>query len=264
MSFAQRLTLASLMLFAVSAWAQQASQPDSSGANPQSSKQADVVPATGSGPRVAPENERPIARTSRRAPSPGAGRNCANAINLADCVAPPGSAGEEDASGAQQSSGDAQASSPAANASSDGANHEDSGGSLLQSLPPPRSEQGSSSSRDTKGKLGGVPPGGDVSEMHPFDPHKAAKDIEVGEFYLKRGNYKAAISRFRGALESKPNDALATFRLAEALEKDNQLAEASKYYSLYLDILPNGELAPMAREALERLERAQQASAPAR
>jgi tetratricopeptide (TPR) repeat protein len=146
--------------------------------------------------------------------------------------------------------------------SSQPASSDDSGGNLLQNLP--RSEEGASSSRDTKSNLGTIPPGGDVSEMHPFDPHQAAKDIEVGEFYLKRGNYKAAISRFRSALKSKPNDALATFRLAEALEKDNQLAEATREYSLYLDILPTGDNAVLARDALERLERAQQAAVPAR
>src|SRR5690348_978730 len=26
----------------------------------------------------------------------------------------------------------------------------------------------------------------DTEEMHPWDPHKAAKDIEVGDYYFKR------------------------------------------------------------------------------
>ncbi len=135
----------------------------------------------------------------------------------------------------------------------------------MQNLPPPRDdEQDVSSSRDTKGNFGGPSQGEDVEELQPFDPHKAAKDIEVGEFYLKRENYKAAISRFRGALHWKPNDALATYRLAEALEKDNQLSEATKYYSLYLDIAPTGDHAADAKEGLERLERAQQAAVPKR
>src|SRR5437879_2887344 len=28
----------------------------------------------------------------------------------------------------------------------------------------------------------------DVQEMRPWDPHKAAKDVEVGDFYFKRKN----------------------------------------------------------------------------
>ena len=59
----------------------------------------------------------------------------------------------------------------------------------------------------------------DVQEMHPWDPHKAAKDVEVGDFYFKRKNYHAALERYKEALIYKPNDALANFRLAECLEK---------------------------------------------
>src|ERR1700756_5640106 len=32
----------------------------------------------------------------------------------------------------------------------------------------------------------------DASQSHPWDPHRAAKDIEVGDFYFKRKNYRAA------------------------------------------------------------------------
>ena len=34
-----------------------------------------------------------------------------------------------------------------------------------------------------------------VTEFHTWDPHKAAKSIEVGNFYFKRGNYRAAEDR---------------------------------------------------------------------
>src|SRR5215472_9378466 len=40
----------------------------------------------------------------------------------------------------------------------------------------------------------------DVGEFHPFDPHKAMKAIEVGDFYFKKQNYRAAISRYQEAL----------------------------------------------------------------
>ena len=60
---------------------------------------------------------------------------------------------------------------------------------------------------------------GDVQEFHPFDPHRAAKDIEVGDFYFKKKNYGAALDRYREALFYKPNDAMANFRMAQALDK---------------------------------------------
>ena len=39
-----------------------------------------------------------------------------------------------------------------------------------------------------------------MSEFHPWNPHKAAKDIEVGDYYFKRKNYRAAEDRYREAL----------------------------------------------------------------
>jgi tetratricopeptide (TPR) repeat protein len=112
----------------------------------------------------------------------------------------------------------------------------------------------------------------DIGEFHPFDPHKAAKDVEVGDFYYKRHNYRAAISRYREALLYKPNDAIATFSLADALEKAGDMKEAAKNYQAYLKILPYGPKAKDAHEALQRLhaklpakkKAAAQASAPAK
>ena len=94
----------------------------------------------------------------------------------------------------------------------------------------------------------------EVSEFHPWDPHKAAKDVEVGDFYFKQKNYKAAESRYREALYYKDNDAIATFRLAACLEKMDRPEEAQKVYENYLKILPDGPEAPRAKKAIERLK----------
>lgn len=95
---------------------------------------------------------------------------------------------------------------------------------------------------------------GDVSEFHPWDPHKAAKDIEVGDFYFKRKNYIAAESRYREALQYKDNDAMATYRLAVCLEKMQRPDEAREEYESYLKILPYGPQAEDAKKAIERLK----------
>lgn len=95
----------------------------------------------------------------------------------------------------------------------------------------------------------------DIQEFHPWDPHRAAKDVEVGEFYLKRKNYRAAEDRFREALVYKPNDAMAQFRLAQTLEKLGQLDEAGARYQGYLHILPDGPLSQDARKALEKIHK---------
>jgi tetratricopeptide (TPR) repeat protein len=94
----------------------------------------------------------------------------------------------------------------------------------------------------------------DVEELHPWDPHKAAKDVEVGDFYFKRKNYRGAIERYKDALIYKPNDAVAQFRLAESLEKTGNSQEAIPHYQEYLKILPHGPFAADAQKALERLK----------
>src|SRR5439155_13355 len=94
----------------------------------------------------------------------------------------------------------------------------------------------------------------DVQELHPWDPHKAAKDLEVGDFYFKKKNYRAALERYRDALVYKPNDAVANFRLAECSQKTGNSSEAITHYQEYLKILPHGPLALEAEKALEKLK----------
>ena len=93
-----------------------------------------------------------------------------------------------------------------------------------------------------------------ITEFHTFDPHKAAKDVEVGDFYFKRGNYHAAEERYRDALLYKENDAIATIRLAVCLEKLGILDDARSEYESYLKILPHGPQAGQAQKAVERLK----------
>ena len=92
-----------------------------------------------------------------------------------------------------------------------------------------------------------------IQEFHPWNPLKASKDVEVGDFYFKRKNYKAALDRYKEALYYKDNDALASFRLAVCQEKLGDKAEARKYYEQYLKILPEGPFAKDAHAALDKL-----------
>lgn len=94
----------------------------------------------------------------------------------------------------------------------------------------------------------------DVQELHPWDPHKAAKDIEVGDFYFKKKNYRAALERYKEALVYKPNDALAEFHLAECFDKTGNSNEAITHYQEYLKILPHGPYAADAEKALQKLK----------
>ncbi len=92
-----------------------------------------------------------------------------------------------------------------------------------------------------------------VEEFHPWNPLKASRDVEVGDYYFKRKNYKAALDRYKEALYYKDNDAIATYRLAVCQEKMGNKAEARKDFEQYLKILPAGPLAKDARASLEKL-----------
>lgn len=95
----------------------------------------------------------------------------------------------------------------------------------------------------------------DVQEMHPWNPHKAAKDLEVGDFYFKRKNYRAALDRYQEALLYKPNDAVTNFHLGECYEKLDDPDQSTAHYQAYLKILPHGPLAEKAQKAIDQLKR---------
>ena len=106
-------------------------------------------------------------------------------------------------------------------------------------------------------EVGDSPDTSGVQEFHPWNPMKALKDIEVGDFYFRRKNFRAALERYKEALYYKDNAAAASFRLAECQEKLGDKTEARKYYEQYLKILPEGPFAKDAHAALDRLEKAQ-------
>ena len=122
--------------------------------------------------------------------------------------------------------------------------------------PQPDEAKGESSSRDSQMSLEGPGKssgGTDVEEMRPFDPHKAAKDVEVGQYYLKRKNYRAALDRFNEALLYKPNDAEATFYLATTQDKLELYNLAYRNYRAYMTLLPEGPFSRQAQEAINRI-----------
>ena len=54
--------------------------------------------------------------------------------------------------------------------------------------------------------------------MH-YDPLRAEKDMEVGKYYLKKGDMDAASDHFQDATEAKPGCAIPFLYLGGAYEK---------------------------------------------
>jgi tetratricopeptide (TPR) repeat protein len=86
-----------------------------------------------------------------------------------------------------------------------------------------------------------------------WDPLRAEKDLEVGQFYLRKGDLDAAIDRFQDAASAKPGFAIPYRYLGEAQEKKGQKREAIKSYTRYLDLYPHAEDAAKIHKKLDKL-----------
>ncbi len=105
-----------------------------------------------------------------------------------------------------------------------------------------------------------TPPPPPPSEDNPppegtFDPYRAEKNVEIGRYYLKKGNYDAAIERFEEATRYKPRFAIPQRLLGEAYEKKGDKAQALQAYQKYLEILPHAADADKVRKRIARLAR---------
>lgn len=87
-----------------------------------------------------------------------------------------------------------------------------------------------------------------------YNPMRAVHDVEVGKFYMKRGDVDGAIARFKDAMQYKPNYAEPCLQLGQAYEKKNDPARAVDYYQRYLKILPDTPESKKVRERIAKLE----------
>lgn len=86
-----------------------------------------------------------------------------------------------------------------------------------------------------------------------WDPLRADKDMQVGKYYMRKGDVDAAIDRFQDAADSKPGYALPFLYLGEAYEKQGRKKPAVKAYQRYLDLNPKAEDGDKIRKKIEKL-----------
>ncbi len=87
-----------------------------------------------------------------------------------------------------------------------------------------------------------------------WDPLHANKSVEVGTFYMRKGDYDAAIDRFEEAARLQPGLAKPYLLLGEVYEKKNDPVSAVTAYRTYLKLY---RTAPDRGRILERIERLQ-------
>ena len=98
-------------------------------------------------------------------------------------------------------------------------------------------------------KPGVLPPEDDPA----WDPFHAQQDIDVGTFYMHKGDIDAAISRFEDAIRLRANFAKPRLLLAEAYEKKGDKSEAIRYYKEYLKVLPDAPDSKKVQKKIEKL-----------
>jgi len=86
-----------------------------------------------------------------------------------------------------------------------------------------------------------------------WDPLRAEKDLEVGQYYMHKGDVDAAIDRFEDATLAKPGYAVPFRYLGEAQEKKGLKRDAIKSYTRYLDLFPHADDKSKIEKKIEKL-----------
>jgi predicted Zn finger-like uncharacterized protein len=86
-----------------------------------------------------------------------------------------------------------------------------------------------------------------------LSPDRAEPYAGRGLVHLDLGDDSLAEAEFLRALKLNPRYGVALMGLAETYRSQGKNAQAVRYYERYLDVLPNGPEAAVARSALERL-----------
>ena len=97
------------------------------------------------------------------------------------------------------------------------------------------------------------PPEEDESQApkeYSFNPLEAEKNLKVGTYYFKKGNYKAALNRFREATKWNPNYAEAFLKLGESEEKMKDMKAAHEAYAKFLELAPDSKEAGSVKKKL--------------
>ena len=85
---------------------------------------------------------------------------------------------------------------------------------------------------------------------YAFNPVQAQKELQIGNYYFKRGSYSAARMRYLEATHWNPGYAEAFLRLGETYEKLKDQPASRKAYEKYLELEPKGKEAARVRAKL--------------
>jgi len=85
---------------------------------------------------------------------------------------------------------------------------------------------------------------------YSFNPLQADKEKKVGNYYFKKGNYRAAAMRYEEATKWNPKDAGAWLRLGDAREKLKDVKGAREAWQKCVELEPEAKLLEEAKRKL--------------
>ena len=85
---------------------------------------------------------------------------------------------------------------------------------------------------------------------YTFNPLEAQRDLRTGEYYFKKGNFKAAAKRFEEATMYDPNFADAFLRLGNARDKMHDKKGAKVAYQKYIELKPDSKLSTSVKKKI--------------
>lgn len=94
----------------------------------------------------------------------------------------------------------------------------------------------------------------DAPKQYSFNPLQSKKEVSVGNFYFRKGDYKAAAGRFREATKWNDGNAEAWMRLGEAEERRENAKAARDAYRKFLELQHEGKNAEEVKKRLEKLK----------
>jgi tetratricopeptide (TPR) repeat protein len=99
--------------------------------------------------------------------------------------------------------------------------------------------------------------------QYTFNPLEAARNVTAGNFYYKKGNYRAASRRYEEAVKWDPTSGDILLKLASSYEKLHDYDSAREAYNKYLKLDLDAKAIDSAKKKLAKLPppRAQKASA---
>ena len=89
------------------------------------------------------------------------------------------------------------------------------------------------------------------TKEYAFNPLQASKELRVGQYYMKKGSFKAAANRFEEATRWDPTNAEGFLKLGEAREKLKDAAAAKEAYEKFLELAPDSKQASAIRKKIE-------------